>query len=34
MSISAFKIANKLITGQGAIEQLDAELARLQISNR
>ncbi|MDS9875954.1 iron-containing alcohol dehydrogenase [Pseudomonas protegens] len=33
MSISAFKIANKLITGQGAIEQLDAELARLQISN-
>ncbi|MCE4057724.1 iron-containing alcohol dehydrogenase [Pseudomonas sp. Au-Pse12] len=33
MSISAFKIANKLITGQGAIEQLDAELARLQVSN-
>ncbi|WP_248765451.1 iron-containing alcohol dehydrogenase [Pseudomonas protegens] len=33
MSISAFKIANKLITGQGAIEQLDAELARLQIRN-
>jgi hypothetical protein len=29
MNISAFKIANKLITGQGAIEQLSAELTRL-----
>ncbi|AZC21119.1 iron-containing alcohol dehydrogenase [Pseudomonas sp. CMR5c] len=33
MSIRAFKIANKLITGQGAIEQLDAELARLRVDN-
>ena len=33
MSISAFKIANKLITGQGAIEQLAGELTRLKISH-
>ena len=33
MSISAFKIANKLITGQAAIEQLAGELARLNINN-
>ena len=31
MNISAFKIANKLITGQGAIEQLLAELTRLNV---
>ena len=29
MSLSQFKIAHKLITGAGAIEQLAAELARL-----
>ncbi len=33
MSISAFKIANKLITGPAAIEQLAAELTRLNIHN-
>jgi alcohol dehydrogenase class IV len=33
MSISAFKIANKLITGPAAIEQLAAELTRLNINN-
>ncbi|MBC3951319.1 iron-containing alcohol dehydrogenase [Pseudomonas folii] len=33
MSIAAFKIANKLITGAAAIEQLAAELTRLNISN-
>ena len=33
MNISAFKIANKLITGQGAIEQLSAELTRLNVKN-
>jgi alcohol dehydrogenase len=33
MNISAFKIANKLITGQGAIEQLSAELTRLDVQN-
>jgi alcohol dehydrogenase class IV len=33
MSISAFKIANKLITGQAAIEQLAAELTRLNVNN-
>jgi alcohol dehydrogenase class IV len=33
MSISAFKIANKLITGPAAIEQLAAELTRLNIDN-
>ena len=33
MSISAFKIANKLITGQGAIEQLGGELTRLKINH-
>ncbi|MFJ3487437.1 iron-containing alcohol dehydrogenase [Pseudomonas sp. NPDC090202] len=33
MSISAFKIANKLITGQAAIEQLSAELTRLNVHN-
>lgn len=32
-TISAFKIANKLITGQGAIEQLSAELTRLNVTN-
>lgn len=32
-SISAFKIANKLITGQAAIEQLATELARLNVNN-
>ena len=31
--ISAFKIANKLITGQAAIEQLAAELTRLNVNN-
>jgi alcohol dehydrogenase class IV len=31
--ISAFKIANKLITGQAAIEQLSAELTRLNVNN-
>ncbi|MFS2160605.1 iron-containing alcohol dehydrogenase [Pseudomonas sp. Pseusp122] len=33
MSICAFKIANKLLTGSAAIEQLAAELTRLNISN-
>jgi alcohol dehydrogenase len=33
MSIAAFKIANKLITGQAAIEQLAAELTRLNVNN-
>ena len=33
MNISAFKIANKLITGQSAIEQLSAELTRLNVKN-
>jgi alcohol dehydrogenase class IV len=33
MSVSAFKIANKLLTGPAAIEQLAAELTRLNISN-
>lgn len=33
MSISAFKIANKLITGPAAIEQLAAELTRLKVDN-
>ncbi|MDH0747452.1 iron-containing alcohol dehydrogenase [Pseudomonas sp. GD03842] len=31
--ISAFKIANKLITGQAAIEQLATELTRLNVNN-
>jgi alcohol dehydrogenase class IV len=31
--ISAFKIAKKLITGQAAIEQLAAELTRLNVNN-
>jgi alcohol dehydrogenase class IV len=31
--ISAFKIANKLITGPAAIEQLSAELTRLNVNN-
>ena len=33
MSISAFKIANKLLTGPSAIEHLAAELTRLNIHN-
>ena len=33
MSFTAFKIANKLITGQGAVEQLAGELTRLNITN-
>jgi alcohol dehydrogenase class IV len=33
MSISAFKIANKLITGAAAIEQLSTELTRLNVQN-
>ncbi|MBK5395573.1 iron-containing alcohol dehydrogenase [Pseudomonas sp. TH39(2020)] len=33
MSISAFKIANKLITGSAAIEQLAAELTRLNVNS-
>ena len=33
MSLSSFKIAHKLITGAAAIEQLSAELARLDIDN-
>ncbi len=32
MSIAAFKIANKLVTGAAAIEQLAAELTRLNIN--
>ncbi|UZJ60928.1 iron-containing alcohol dehydrogenase [Pseudomonas sp. KU26590] len=31
MSVSAFKIANKLITGPASIEQLSAELTRLNV---
>ena len=33
MNISAFKIANKLITGPAAIEQLATELNRLNVKN-
>ena len=33
MSVSAFKIANRLITGPAAIEQLSAELTRLNVQN-
>ena len=33
MSVSAFKIANKLITGPASIEQLSAELTRLNVQN-
>lgn len=33
MNVSAFKIANKLITGPAAIEQLSAELTRLNVQN-
>ncbi|WP_270180263.1 iron-containing alcohol dehydrogenase [Alkalihalobacillus sp. CinArs1] len=33
MSISTFKIANKLITGKGATEKLTEEIKRLQIHN-
>ncbi|MCF7533329.1 iron-containing alcohol dehydrogenase [Pseudomonas petrae] len=33
MSVSAFKIAKKLITGPAAIEQLSAELTRLNVQN-
>lgn len=33
MTTSAFKIANKLLTGQGAVEQLAHELPRLNITN-
>jgi alcohol dehydrogenase len=33
MNFTAFKIANKLITGQGAVEQLAGELTRLNITN-
>jgi len=33
MSVSAFKIANKLITGPAAIEQLSTELTRLNVQN-
>ncbi|WHL27424.1 iron-containing alcohol dehydrogenase [Pseudomonas juntendi] len=33
MSVSAFQIANKLLTGASAVEQLDAELTRLKVSN-
>lgn len=33
MNIASFKIANKLITGPGAIEQLCAELTRLEVNN-
>ena len=33
MSVYAFKIANKLITGPAAIEQLSAELTRLNVQN-
>ncbi|WAH59367.1 iron-containing alcohol dehydrogenase [Pseudomonas silvicola] len=33
MTLSAFKIANKLLTGAGAIEQLDSELSRLDVHN-
>ena len=33
MGLSSFKIAHKLITGAEAIEQLSAELTRLDIDN-
>ncbi|MGC1329760.1 iron-containing alcohol dehydrogenase [Pseudomonas sp.] len=33
MTLSAFKIANRLLTGAGAIEQLDGELSRLNVHN-
>ncbi|OLU13296.1 MULTISPECIES: iron-containing alcohol dehydrogenase [unclassified Pseudomonas] len=33
MTTSAFKIANKLLTGQGAVEQLASELPRLNVTN-
>ena len=33
MSLSTFKIANKLMTGPAAIEQLSAELTRLNVHN-
>ena len=33
MNTAAFKIANKLLTGQGAVEQLALELPRLNITN-
>lgn len=33
MSISSFKIANKLITGEGATSRIPSELARLKINN-
>ena len=33
MNTAAFKIANKLLTGQGAVEQLALELSRLNITN-
>ncbi|MCA0986998.1 iron-containing alcohol dehydrogenase [Guptibacillus algicola] len=33
MSISTFKIANKLITGKGATEKLTEEIKRLQVKN-
>jgi alcohol dehydrogenase class IV len=33
MSLSAFKIASKLLTGTAAIEQLAAELTRLNVNN-
>ena len=33
MSTSSFKIAHKLLTGPGAIEQLAAELTRLDVDN-
>lgn len=33
MSISSFKIAHKLLTGSTAIEQLGAELTRLDVDN-
>ena len=33
MSTSSFKIAHKLLTGAGAIEQLAAELTRLDVDN-
>ena len=33
MSSSTFKIANKLIAGPAAIDQLSAELVRLNIRN-
>ncbi|TRX75064.1 iron-containing alcohol dehydrogenase [Pseudomonas mangiferae] len=33
MTVSAFKIANKLMTGRAALDQLASELARLKVSN-